>query len=268
MAWTKAKMAIAAGVGVLLAAGTTTLVTTTLATKSSFASADSIYEQIWSHPNSDSLPALEKAPPALIVRPTRYPGKAGGIWDNDGKGFWVNSSVSSIIDIAYDCGSVRTIFPDSLPAGNYDVMENLPKGQNAPALKEEIKSQFGIVAHKEIRETDVLLLQVIVPGKLRSHLSNRGKEGAYMTGDSKMQYYHFTREPLSALASSLEGFINAPIVDRSGLSGRYNFEFQWASNMTGTGRVASTLRDQLEQIGLELVPGRECIEMLVVEKAQ
>jgi len=36
--------------------------------------------------------------------------------------------------------------------------------------------------------------------------------------------------------------------------------------MTGTKRVASTLCDQPDQLGLELVPSRQFIEMLVVEK--
>ena len=266
MAWTKAKTVVVAGVGILLAAGTTTIVTTKIVEKSKLKTADAVYEEIWSHPNSDSLPALEKAPPALIIRPTRYPNKAGGVWANDGKGFWVNGNVSSIIGIAYDWDSVRTIFPDALPDGNYDVMESLPKGQNAPALEEEIKKQFGLVAHKEIRDADVLLLRVRDPSKLQSRFSNGGNASAYMTGDSKTQNYHFKNETLSALAKSLEGFVDAPIINQSGLSGRYNFEFQWASNMTGTKHIAETLRDQLDQFGLELVPSNERIEMLVVEK--
>jgi hypothetical protein len=39
-------------------------------------------------------------------------------------------------------------------------METLPDGHNAAALKEEIKKQFGLVAHTEIRQTDTLLLMV------------------------------------------------------------------------------------------------------------
>ncbi len=159
MAWTKVKSAIVVGGGILLAAGTTAIVTTKIVENSEPKTKDAIYEAIWSHPNSASIPTLEKAPPALIIRPTRYPSLAGGVWADDGKGFWVNGSVSSIIGIAYDWSPVRTIFPDSLPDGNYDVMESLPKGQNATALKEEIKKQFGLTAHKETRETDVFLVE-------------------------------------------------------------------------------------------------------------
>ncbi len=265
MAWSKAQTAIVAGAIVLLAAGTTTLVTTKMVEKSKPKPVGAIYEELWSHPNSDSLPALEKAPPALIIRPTRYPNKYGGVWANDGKGFWVNGNVASIIGIAYDQDAVRTVFPDSVPEGTYDVMESLPPGQNTPALQEEITKQFGLSAHKEIRETDVLLLQVSDPAKLRSHLSN-GRADAYMTGDAKTQHYHLKNETPAGLATNLESWFGLPIVDRSGSANRYSFEFQWANKLTGTKGVAATLREQLGQVGLELVPGQESIEMLMVEK--
>jgi uncharacterized protein (TIGR03435 family) len=268
MAWTKMKTTVVASIVLLLAAGTTTVVTTSLVKKSNNSSNDAVYEEIWAHPDSRSIPALEKAPPALIIRPTRYPSRGGGLRANDGKAFWVNGTVSSIIGIAYDCGSVRTIFPEPLPGGNYDVMESLPNGENATALKEEVKKQFGLVAHKEIRETDVFLLKVSDPDKLQTHFSKAGNASAYMTGDNKMQNFHFINETISDLAKNLEGWFDSPIVDRSGLSDHYNFEFQWASNMVGKKRVTSTLRDQLTQLGLELVPGREPIEMLVVEKVK
>jgi len=268
MAWTKMKTAVLIGVGVLLAAGTTTVVATKIAKKSNPTTVDAIYEEIWAHPNADSIPLLKKAPPALIVRPTRYPTKGGGVWDDDGKGFQVNDTVASLIGIAYEWSSVRTIFPDLLPTGRFDLMESLPKGQNAPALKAEIQKQFGLIAHKEIRDTDVLLLKVSDSGKLQSHLADRGSASAYMTGDNRTQNFHFKNETLSFVAANLEGWFNLPIVDRSGLSGRYNFEFQWASKLTSTKQVASILRDQLDQYGLELVPSNERIEMLVVEKVK
>ena len=89
-----------------------------------------------------------------------------------------------------------------------------------------------------------------------------------MTGDNKTQNFHFKNETLAALAEKLEGRVDLPVVDQSGSAGRYNFEFQWANKMTGTKQLASILRDQLDQFGLELVPSHERIEMLVVEKVK
>ncbi|HUA66213.1 MAG TPA: TIGR03435 family protein [Alphaproteobacteria bacterium] len=268
MAWTKAKTVIVAVAVVVLATGTATIVTTKLVAKTNDPSIDPIYEQIWSNPNSESIPLLRKAPPVLLIRPTHYPEYGGGLWDNGGKGFWVNCPVSELIGLAWNLPRTRMIFPDNMPIGNFDLMETLPAGQNTPALKNKIKTQFGLVAHKETRDTDVLLLEVSDPAKLEQHVSRRGNAGAYMTGDNNTQNYHFKHETVSNLGSAVESWFDAPILDRTGVSGHYNFELQWPSRLTGTDKVGSTIRDQLAQFGLELVPSRESIEMLVVEKAK
>lgn len=266
MAWTKAKMAVVVGVGVLLTV-TTMVVTTTIIRNFHTPSGNTIYEQIWANPNSDSISLLEKAPPALIIRPTRYPTRGGGLWTDGGKGFWVNGNVKSLVGIAYNWSLVRAVFPDSMPTGNYDVMESLPNGQNAAAFKAEIQKQFGLVAHTEIRDVEVFYVKVKNLGKLQSHVSTGGQPAAYMTGDSKVQNYFFKNKPLKDLAGCFESRFEKPFVDRTGLGGLYNFTFQWKSRMSPEALRQSLLK-HFDQFGLELVPGREPIEMLVVEKVK
>jgi uncharacterized protein (TIGR03435 family) len=266
MAWTKAKTVIVAAAVVALATGAATVVTTKLAAKTNEPSVDPIYERIWSHPNSQSIPLLEKAPPILLVRPTHYWIQSGGLWDSQGKGFFVNSSVKDLIGIAWNLPQTRMVFPGGMPKGNFDLMETLPAGQNTQALKDEIKKQFGLVAHQETRETDVLLLEVSDPIKLNGHISHRGYASAYMTGDNDMQYYHFKHESVSNLGSALESFLGSPVIDRSGVSGHYNFELKWPTRLTGTDQRGPAVRDQFADFGLELVPSHEPVEMLVIEK--
>jgi uncharacterized protein (TIGR03435 family) len=265
MAWTKAKMAIGTVAVVLLAAGTTTVVTTALARKDLAVSADQIYEKIWANPNSDSMPLLMKAPPAFIIRPTRYPGKGGGLWADDGKGFWVNDSVAGLIQTAYDWSPVRTVLPANMPKGNFDVMEALPKGQNANAFKAEIEKQFGLVAHPEVRETEVLLVTVKDTGALKAYLSD-GRMDIYRSGDDKTQLFHFKNARVADVAATMEGFLGKPMIDRSGSMKRYTFDVHWDSKWTGTDQVGEILREQLVAKGIELSPSSERIKMLVVEK--
>ena len=268
MAWTKAQTVAVTAAVVILTVGTATVVTTKLVAKPNDSSGDSIFEQIWSHPNSDSIPLLRKAPPVLLVRPTHHPDYGGGLWDTDGKGFFVNCSAPDLIGIAWNWPDTRMILPENMPKGDFDLMETLPAGQNAPALRDEIKKQFGLTAHKETGQTDVLLLEVSDPAKLKSHVSRGGNSSAYRTGDRKTQNFHVENEGLPDLANGIEGFIGLPVLDRSNVSGHYNFEFQWPSPITGTPQAGSAIREQLAQFGLELVPSREPIEMLVVENAK
>ena len=157
MAWTKAKMAVAVGVGVLLAAGTT-VVTTSVIKASRVSSPDAIYEEIWKHPDGSSYDALDKAPPVLLIRPTHYPSGGSGLWTTTGKGVWVNADTTELVSFAYGKGSWRMILPNDLGGEHFDYLNTLPRDQQERAFREEIKNRFGLVAHAEKRDTDVMLL--------------------------------------------------------------------------------------------------------------
>jgi uncharacterized protein (TIGR03435 family) len=264
MAWIKIKTAIVVGVGLLLAGGTTTLVTAAFDKTSSPASPDPIYEKLWASVgqfNPDEVASisstLKKAPPILIVRPTHYPGSGGGIVKVDGdKGCIANAPVSALIQFAFDYPPIRTVLPDLLSKERFDLMATLPDGHNAAALKEEIKRQFGLVAHAEIRQTDTLLLMVKNSGKLQARLSKDDKGAPHLV----------------EVANILERAFDIPILDRSGLTNRYalNLHFQAPArnNKLEAERTRQSVRDQLDQFGLELVPSREPVELLVVENAR
>lgn len=267
MAWTQAKTVVVIGVGVLLTAGTTAIVATKIE-KARPTGAAAIYEQIWAQPNSYSVPLIEKAPPAMIIRPTRYPNSGGGIWAPDGKGVWVNGDVSSLVDIAYNWGAQRTIFPDNLPSGNFDMIETLPSGQNTPALKAEIEKQFGVTAHTEIRDTKVLLLAVADAAKLQTHRASGRNAQIYMNGNSQTQNLYMKNVPLSGITSALEGYILSPLEAQPDWPGHYDVDLQWPTRLGTSHEREAFLRDKLSQFGLVLIATNMPIEMLVVEKAQ
>ncbi len=105
MAWTKAKTAIVIGAGVLLAAGTVAVVVKKIENRpvvlhtvdlpANLAWAESIWTSF-----DDSTPSkLEKAPPALFIRPTKYPYTSGGQWLPGGKGAYINASLPELIGL-------------------------------------------------------------------------------------------------------------------------------------------------------------------------
>jgi uncharacterized protein (TIGR03435 family) len=136
-------------------------------------------------------------------------------------------------------------------------------------LQEEIKKQLGLVAKREIRETDVMLLKVKNPNAAGLRVSERKDDKGFTPYSSGKLF--FTNQPISALVMALDGMVDGkPVLDRTGLTNRYTFVFPW--KVEGRQResfIKNELQDNLaNQLGLELVPSREPIEMLVVEKAQ
>ena len=58
------------------------------------------------------------------------------------------------------------------------------------------------------------------------------------------------------------GLVNKPVIDKTGLSGRYNFDLQWSPD------GAANLFTALQQLGLALVPAQGLVDIVVVDNAE
>ncbi len=255
MAWTKAKTVIVVGVGVLFAAGTTSVVISNV--KSS-----SVDESLWEM----KLENLKKAPPVLIIRPTRFSDhtammdKNGLVAHNlDLKNLFAFAYASSNSDGFIPFSTERMILPTDAPPGGYDLMFTLPD-HPMKKLQQAITQKTGFGARKEIRDTHVLLLNTKDPALLALHESKKGTKANYEHDNNMQATFNF---PISNTARFLEGVFHKPVVVEPGLSGRYDFTFRWQDPQ----RAEEALTEELDQDGLELVPTNMPIEMLVVEKA-
>src|ERR1017187_1103153 len=85
---------------------------------------------------------------------------------------------------------------------NYDILITLPSHQKE-ALQEELKKQFGLTAHAETRETDVLLLQIADPAKLQLHKTKGGGYRNYLEGSGSIQKV-FKDAGLGVVANGIE----------------------------------------------------------------
>ena len=274
MAWTKAKMVIAAGAAFLLVGGTTTMVLKE-STGDYFGGlfGGDPYERIFAQPDGRSMPRLNSAPPILIVRPTRYPNKGSGIGTTTGKSVYVGVPLSDLLGWAYGVHPIRVILPEGMPDLKYDYLNTLPNRQNE-ALQDELKKQYGLVARREVRRTDVMLLKAANPSLLRSFVTHGGQFACYGTGMGDVQKRYFTNAPLAFLVDQIgSGYWKKPCLDRTGTPAKYDFALQWKEprGVSGEDRLSAIrpeIERQLQQLGLEFVPGRESIEMLVVEKVK
>jgi uncharacterized protein (TIGR03435 family) len=272
MAWAKAQMAIAVGTAVVLAAATTAVVVKDLVQKE-----DPAPVEAWSpvdeflSGNLASGSWSRKAPPVLLVRPTRFPNTNGGaIWEAIPKGSTVraigrNVSFDSLMTAAYDFSATRMIPPEYLPLTNFDYMATLPDCSRK-AFQDEIEKEVAFVAHPEMREMNVLLLKVKIPdapGLRPGKATGYGTRWLYGAN-----VYHVTNMPISDLREFLESTIfHQPVMDQTGLTNKYDIYLDW--DEARHPKMLGSLREVLlEQLGLELVPARERIEMLVIEPAK
>ena len=254
MAWTKAKTAIVVGASVLLAAGTTTLTVKEIRGHRPYS---------W-QVRGIGTKILDRVPPQVKIVPTIFP-PSDGYMGSNGRMLGTGLSLRNLLPIAYHISKYRMVLDTELPEQNYDFIANLREG-NDVALQREIQRQFHLVGKTETRETDVLLLTT----KYRNVRGLKSTAAAH-SGSSNINngpgFYKCSNAPLEFLATSLEYYFETPVIDRTGIAGNFDIDLKWGEPDERHHNPEALKQALLDQLGLELVPGRESIGMLVVEKA-
>jgi uncharacterized protein (TIGR03435 family) len=255
MAWTQAKTAIVAAAAIILATGTTVVVIEK-------AGPNDVAESFWKL----DLANLRKAPPVLIIRRTRYSDNAT-ISDGFGKIIGHNLPFDDLIYVAYSARPMRMILPANLnlPAGRFDLMLTLPQEQKK-ALRQELRKTFGLAGRHETIETNVLLLTVKDAALLATHRSKPRNKLQYKAVPGFVTYSNY---PIWFIARDFEWRFQSPVVLQAGCAGNYDFRRRVSKAKTITETRQETqefIREGLDEIGLELVPATNALEVLVVEK--
>ena len=278
MAWTKAQMAIVTTAVVILAAGTATVAIKDFSSnreipqnqmpriKTSLVT-DSVMDTYLAKGKFNSTEAIVKAPAVLSVQVTHFPYQNGSsMWfdlpdKNMVKGLGRDTTLVSILQMAYRFESTRMVLPNNLPDTNFDFMATLPNCSRN-AFQDEIEQKVGLRGHPEMVRTDVLLLKVKntdAPGLKISMATTPGLRQQWGDG-----VYCATNLPISDLGSFLEQTpFKRPVIDQTGLTDNYDIDIKWMPHDEGL--LKKVLLDQL---GLELVPTNMPIEMLVVEQTK
>jgi uncharacterized protein (TIGR03435 family) len=267
MAWTKAKTAIVAGVVVLLASGTTTMVVQNIQNHETVSRQSGGNFQWQVEPYDSEL--LNQAPPLVEIVPTKFP-NAGSYINEEGKTMGIGDLFIYIVEDAYGAKDTRTIVSTSLPSGKFDFISNLPSGA-MEALQNKLKTEFNVVARREMIETNVLLLAVKNPNV--QSLNQSISATSSMVNDPGQ--LSCTNSPLSVLVNMLEDQFRIPVIDQTSLTDRYDFNLTWDEYGKKMGNsypdypnLAGLKHALLEQLGLELVRTNMPIEVLVIERAQ
>ncbi len=252
MAWTKAKTVVVSLACVILAVGTTTV------------TVKEIHGHLghpWQRTNFKFPEIVQQTPPQVAIEATRFPDYPGRYaYETEGGRMAIGIGVkpNEIIQAAFGVAHVdRLILPTDLPTGKYDYIANLPSG-SAEALQKAIETKFDLSARKISLETNVFLLRV------RQHGAPGLKRSGPGVGSSHLDNGHLAVHdaPTEVLAAQLENScFHIPVLDQTSLAGKYDFDLRWDPANLET--LKQALQDQL---GLELVPAKMPVEMLVVEK--
>lgn len=146
--------------------------------------------------------------------------------------------------------------------------QKLKRGEHNAMLQPLLAERFHLKAHIEQREMPVYDLVVDKGGsKLKDATADDASKGAHMTMDGSGNV-----DAANALLTGLPGIlyneVGRPVVDKTGLTGKYDFTLKYvpaskaAADETGGPSIFTALE---EQLGLKLEPAKEPMDVLVID---
>jgi uncharacterized protein (TIGR03435 family) len=162
--------------------------------------------------------------------------------------------------------------------------EDERKATDRRLLQELLEDRFHLTLHRESRELPVYeltvaeggpKLQEAKPEENHSTIEGHGGKGMWRIGEGE-----FSGQAVgaAALAEMLSGRMGHSVVDKTGLTGKYNFTLRWtpipSQDPLGVNSAAppeptgSLLAAVQEQLGLKLVPQTKSMEVLVIDHVE
>jgi uncharacterized protein (TIGR03435 family) len=184
-----------------------------------------------------------------------------------------NVSMRSLLQAAYGLSGSRVVGPAWLDSDRFDLAGKAPEGKAdgelMPMLQALLKERFHLAVHREMKEMPVYHLIVAAGGVKMARFdpahppaTPRNRSGAGIVGTGTM----------GQLANMLANAAGHPVVDDTGLEGRFSYSLFFAPLTARPGDTDGDVADLFTaiqaQLGLRLEGKRESLEVLVVDQAE
>jgi uncharacterized protein (TIGR03435 family) len=237
---------------------------------------------------------------------------SGSSSSNEPPGGYVasNMPLRRLIAIAYrmrlPTDRDRIVGPSWIDEARFDINARTPAGARTDQVPDMLRAlladRFQLAAHNETRDASVFaLVRSRADGQLGPQLTHSSldcsKPGAFRSGGAGAGAGTVVKTPqcgiisnvdgngavmrgggrsMADLAGNLTGRVNREVIDRTGLSGIYDFVLRWTpENFQNPAGNAGPSRDGTliftalqEQLGLKLEAQRGPVEFLIIDKVE
>lgn len=177
-----------------------------------------------------------------------------------------------LIPRAWQISSCYVANPELLEDGTmYTVVVRVPSSSSISSMYEvlqtAIEASFGITGTFEPRETDVYVMRLSDDGSHRLTPA----EGDVRSTSWSMDGFEGIGIPFSAIVPMVESILDRPVLNETGLEGRFDYRLKFDSGfyqLPREERTATLLEAVREQLGLEVLSEQREIDMLVITKPE
>jgi uncharacterized protein (TIGR03435 family) len=216
---------------------------------------------------------------------------------------WSYARVIDMLMTAYDVKAFQISGPSWISSERYNVIVKVPekstKEQVNVMWQNLLAERFGVVLHHESKEFQVQELEVAAGGH---KLKDTTVEDPNAEGPPKMEngvlkgpgFVTMIRmgsggpsahtvakaQTLSRLTVLVGNTVGRPVLDKTGLTGKYDFELEFMPNIPPGQMLpppgaslpesdpAPSMADALKKLGLGLVANKAKLDVLVIDKAE
>ncbi len=214
----------------------------------------------------------------MLPAAPRGAGPGQSVTVNPGSFIAHGASLRSIVTWAYDVRIYQISCPSWMGTpgthGEFPRYEISAKASDAAPvaqmklmMRNLLADRFHLALHRETKETQVLEVILV---KRQPELQESGNAAADGAVSQKGMSYAWRRTSMPEFCEFLSQPFGVPVVDKTGLSGNFDFGVDLARGGTGPSALDwmdAFQRAMLAQLGLKLERGKAPIEMLVVDRA-
>ena len=230
-----------------------------------------------SQPQAEVRMAFEVA----SIKPSPNPDEGRTPWrfkQNPGGIDYKYITVPTLIQKAFGIEDYQLTLPRGYQSQEWDIIAKAPansRTQDFPLmLRSLLADRFQLTFHRETKELPVYELVVAKGGsKLKEVPPPEGGLGGNRTAEGMSHWKG--KVPLSTLAYALTVTLRTPVIDKTGIQGIFEIEFEHAPlarDIPSDGGVLAasmpgpTISNALEKaLGLKLEPRKDRVEILVVD---
>jgi uncharacterized protein (TIGR03435 family) len=186
------------------------------------------------------------------------------------------ASLKAAIAWAYGAKEFQVNGPDWLDSQRFDIVAKAAGQSTEDQLRVMTETlladRFKVALHRQTKEMQAY---VLVIGKGGSKLIESKTEGeSDVQPDQARMQVTFLRTPLAALTDLLYGVLRTPVVDETGLTGKYDVNINMmkyvsmgsdGGSIDPVGLIMTALQ---EELGLKLESRKVALDLLIVDHAE
>jgi uncharacterized protein (TIGR03435 family) len=211
-----------------------------------------------------SVKINKSGPPTTYVNPYTF---------SAGRFRALNVTLGQVLLVAYDIPREQIQGgPDWIDSERFDIdaVGTLTRQKLLPMIQKLLADRFGLVAHRETKDVRAYVLFIGKAG----HKLQPATDGE-VTGQRINFWGLSTFEKISMpnFAQMLAGYMRQAVVDRTGLTGFFDFKLDLTPEPGGPPNTFDTLREAVlraapEQLGLKLELQKTAVEIIIVDRAE